>query len=278
MGDGKKSEAQVFLWDHPMSSYAQKVRLALREKGIPFQFETPKGIGTGYEASTDVAFWKSSNRIEVPVLVDGDLKIFDSTVILEYLEDKWPEPALLPPARDQAAARAKARMIEDVCDTQYEAINWAMGEVGWFKRADGELAEKLKAQAAHQTRQIQDWLAQQLGSSDWFGGDGFGWADLCVAPMLNRSVLAGMGPEPGGPLANWHARLCQRPAVQETFDEVAAAIKNAAGLGDALKKGLLKREYRDHRLEWMVKSGGIEIVLEGLKKDNIRFQWPDPLP
>lgn len=276
MGD-KNQEPQVFLWDHPVSSYAQKIRLALREKGVPFQFETPKGIGTGFEASTDAAFWNSNNRIEVPVLIDGDLKIFDSTVILEYIEDKWPEPALLPP-RDQAAARAKARMIEDVCDTQYEAINWAVGEVDSFKRAEGELAQKLKAQAAHQTKQIQGWLAQQLGSSDWFGGDRFGWADLCVAPILNRSVVNGMGPDPGSPLAKWHARLCQRPAVQETFNELTAALRNTAALGDALKKGLLKREYRDHRLEWMVKSGGLEIVLDGLKKDNIRFSWPDPLP
>jgi glutathione S-transferase/RNA polymerase-associated protein len=39
----------------------------------------------------------------------------------------------------------------------------------------------------------------------------------------------------------------------------------------ALKSGLFKREYRDHRLEWMIRSGGIDVVLEGIKKDNIRF-------
>jgi len=33
----------------------------------------------------------------------------------------------------------------------------------------------------------------------------------------------------------------------------------------------MKREYRDHRLEWMIRSGGIEVVLDGLAKDNIRF-------
>ncbi|MBU6271320.1 MAG: hypothetical protein KGQ67_08465 [Betaproteobacteria bacterium] len=35
-----------------------------------------------------------------------------------------------------------------------------------------------------------------------------------------------------------------------------------------------KREYRDHRLEWMIKSGGIEVVLAGLRDGNIRFTWP----
>ena len=41
-----------------------------------------------------------------------------------------------------------------------------------------------------------------------------------------------------------------------------------------LAQGLFKREFRDHRLEWMVKSGGIEVVLQGLTADNIRFS-PD---
>ena len=41
-----------------------------------------------------------------------------------------------------------------------------------------------------------------------------------------------------------------------------------------MEKGLFKREYRDHRLEWMIKSGGIDVVLKGLEKGNIRFS-PD---
>ncbi len=48
--------------------------------------------------------------MEVPALIDGAARIFDSTIILEYLEDKWPTPPLLP--RDPAS-RAEARMIED---------------------------------------------------------------------------------------------------------------------------------------------------------------------
>jgi len=39
----------------------------------------------------------------------------------------------------------------------------------------------------------------------------------------------------------------------------------------AIEGGMFKREYRDHRLEWMIRSGGLDVVLEGMKKDNIRF-------
>ena len=57
-------------------------------------------------------FSATNPRIEVPVLVDGDLQIFDSTIIMEYIEEKWPEPALLPP-RSDPLARARTRMIEE---------------------------------------------------------------------------------------------------------------------------------------------------------------------
>ena len=42
-------------------------------------------------------------------------------------------------------------------------------------------------------------------------------------------------------------------------------------VADAVKHRLFKREYRDHRLEWMIRSGGLDVVLEGIKSDTIRF-------
>ena len=265
---------ELFLWSHPVSSYAAKIRIALREKKIPFKFETPKGIGTGNPDVTDSSFSERNHRVEVPTLVDGSLKIFDSTVILEYIEDKYPDIPLRPVRPE---ARARARMIEDVCDSQYEAINWGMGEVFTFKRADGERAAKLKEQAGHQTKQLQAWLTEQLGDATWFGGDSFGWADVCVWPYVNRSFPYGFGPEPGSPLHKWYERAKERESVKSVFDEVEGGMKGFAGVADALKNGLMRREYRDHRLEFMIKSGGFDIVGEGLEKNNIRFSWPEPL-
>ena len=42
-------------------------------------------------------------------------------------------------------------------------------------------------------------------------------------------------------------------------------------VADLVAKGLFKREYRDHRLEWMIKSGGLDVVANGLERNNIRF-------
>lgn len=259
----------MLLYEHPLSSYAQKVKIALREKGVAFTAELPESFGTG---RADGAFASANPRTEVPVLIDGDVSIFESTVILEYIEERWPEPPLLP---REPAARAFARVTEEVCDTQYEAVNWGFGEVLWFRRATGELADHLRAEAAGQTRMLQDWLARRLGAKDWFGGDRFGWADAAAAPMVNRSVHYGLGPVAGGALAAWHARLCERPSVAATFAEFDAAAAKMAGASEHYTTSGRRREYRDHRLEWMVKSGGIDVVLAGIRDGNIRFPWPN---
>lgn len=258
----------MILYDHPLSSYAQKVKIALREKGVAFERILPKDFGTGQR---DTPFAAANPRGEVPVLIDEDDTIFESTVILEYVEERWPEPPLLPASPSK---RATARTTEEICDTQYEAVNWGFGELLWFRRAEGDLAERLKAAAVRDTETLQAWLAERLGAADWFGGDRFGWADVAAAPMINRSAYYGLGPPTNTPLAHWLGRIRERPSVAETFGEFDQAAATMAAAADHYRTGGRRREYRDHRLEWMVRSGGIDVVLAGMRDDTIRFSWP----
>lgn len=259
----------VIVYDHPLSPYSQKVKIALLEKGIPFEAPMPDGIGAG---SSITDFLNASPRGEVPALIEGDdVRIFDSTVILEYIEDRWPTPALLPP---DPLDRARVRMLEDAMDSHFEAINWGIQEIRFFGRASGELAETIEAAAAKQISGWYEWLTEQLGDKDWFNGAEFGWGDLCVVPHLNGSRWFGF--EPVGPLLAWLERVNDRASVasvREAAQEVRFDGPNSDidALKAAVAAGAFKREYRDHRLEWMIKSGGFEVVQEGLAKDNIRF-------
>ncbi|HTP75559.1 MAG TPA: glutathione S-transferase family protein [Rhizomicrobium sp.] len=253
------------VYEHPLSPYAQKVKIALDEKGVGYVTRMPNAIGTG---QPDPEFLKANPRGEVPALIDGDDTIFDSTIILEYIEDKWPEPALL--SREPIAA-ARARMIEEVMDTQFEPINWGMGEIRWFKRAEGERARTLEAHAVSQARGIYAWLTRQLGDGEWFGGAHFGWADLSVVPYLNGARGNGFGPDEKSPLGQWLARANGRASVHKSAQAAADSLKGMTMVAGAVESGMFKREYRDHRLEWMIRSGGLDVVLEGLKKNNIRF-------
>lgn len=260
----------ITLWDHPLSPYAQKVKIALREKGVPFETAVPGGIGVGGAAGD---FLAANPRAEVPALLHDGTAIFDSTIILEYIEDCWPQPPLLPAT---PADRARVRMIEEVVDTHLEAVNWGLSELRWFRRAEGPLGESLATKAAEQIRGYHAWLERALGDRPWFNGDSFGWGDLSVVPYINGSAGHGVPPAPGSKLADWLARANDRPSVRDTVAD-AAATASTGGMGDVaklLEQGLFKREYRDHRLEWMVKSGGLEVVSEGLARGNIRFS-PD---
>ena len=160
------------LYEHPLSAYAMKVKIALNEKGIDYETAIPDGMAMGKAGGE---FVDANPRAEVPTLVDGDFFVFDSTVILEYIEDKWPRPPLLPKL---PAERARVRMIEDVMDTQYEQNNWGTFEVLRYQRASGELADKLRAYGKANIEQLQGWLDRQLGNRPWFNGDSFGWARL----------------------------------------------------------------------------------------------------
>jgi hypothetical protein len=62
-----------------------------------------------------------------------------------------------------------------------------------------------------------------------------------------------------------------RPSVERTLAEAHAYHKEMPEAVAAMENGTFKREYRDHRLEWMIRAGGLAVVVDGLKKGNIRF-------
>jgi len=253
------------LYEHPLSSYAMKAKIALVEKGLEFHAIVPEGMMSG---TTGGAFLEASPRAEIPTLIDNDVSVFDSTIILEYLEDKWPNPPLLPPS---PAERARVRMIEDVMDTLYEPNNWGLGEVLRFKRASGAVANSLVAHSRTSLSKLQGWLDRQLGDQPWFNGASFGWGDVVVAPYLSRSTAAGHPPQAGSALADWLKRASQRPSVAKAVEQMNLVMTNMPDLAAMLAKGQINRQYRDHRLEWMIAGGGIGVVQEGIEKGTIRF-------
>jgi len=254
----------IVLYEHPLSPYAQKVKILLLEKGLPFEARMPGPADLG----PDSDFSKASPRGEVPVLIDGETRVFDSTVIAEYLEDAYPEPAMRPKS---AAERARVRMLEDTCDTIFEAVNWAVGEIVAWGRAQGALREQLLARAGQQTAGIHRWLERELGARRFFNGESFGYGDACVYPYVAGAAGRGGPPPAGTRLADWFGRALVRPSVGACVADIAPVMTGFEQLPGLLAQGLFKREYRDHRLEWMLRSGGLEIVLEGMKKNNIRF-------
>lgn len=253
------------LYEHPMSAFVMKVKMALNEKGLEYTTERPAGLMNGEAAG---AFVDANPRAEIPTLVDGDVAVFDSTIILEYLEDKWPEPPLRPAT---PALRARARMLEDVMDTHYEPNNWGLMEVKLAQRATGALAERMVAFGTARIGQLQRWLDGQLGDAPWFHGATCGWADLCVAPVVARSKLA-YGIAPATPrMAAWLDRVVARPTLAPVITQMHDAFTSLPDLAAQVRERQLVRQYRDHRLEWILAAGGLSVVQDGVANGTIRF-------
>jgi glutathione S-transferase len=102
------------LFSGPLSMFGAKAQIALLEKNLPFELVmVPFDRDDRYEPKHPEVLRVNPVRQQVPVLIDGEVELFDSTQIFEYLEDRCPETALWPPG---AAARARARLLEHQSD------------------------------------------------------------------------------------------------------------------------------------------------------------------
>jgi glutathione S-transferase len=183
------------LWHAWVCPYCMRVRIALAEKQLPYR-----------EREIDLAR-KPPELLEVnpaggvPVLVvEGGAAIPESIVILQYLEDRWPEHPILPA---DPLARARARLL-------YDRITAALGNPS-FKLARGTDAEKAAAEQG-----VRDALARLETETpeDGFLAGPFSIADIALAPFVaklpDRLRPAALGlPR----LARWEAAVMSRPSV-----------------------------------------------------------------
>jgi glutathione S-transferase len=187
------------LYDAARCPYCARVRIVLAEKGIPYDpveidlDDRPAWLGTKNPAGL------------VPVLEeDGGLVLPESRVIMEYLEERYPEPALLP---EDAAARAFVRLrferFGSLSRPYYDALRG---------RAP---ADALLAVLAE--------LDADLEAQPFLGGSSYGLADIAYVPWILRAeARLGVDLRALPALAAWRDRLAERPAVAAELELVAA--------------------------------------------------------
>jgi glutathione S-transferase len=196
------------LYWHPFSIIPRRVRIALREKGLAceeVQVDMPGG------AHRQPAFLRLNPFGQVPVLEDGDLVVAESIAILEYLEERWPEPPLLP---REPAARARCRQYM-LFAGDYVNDAWKAWMAPYFTDASPD-HPSVRDGRDRLARHL-DVLAARLDGRDWLV-DAYSLADVCYAPVVTVLDVAGLGrlvtERPA--VHAWIARLNARPAVRET--------------------------------------------------------------
>lgn len=160
------------------SPYARKVRIALLEKGIPFELVTDVPWN-------DDTIVRNYNPLEkLPILVtESDGEIYDSALILDYIEWTWPEPPLLPrDAKGRLAAKQVEVLQNGICDSTILTM---------FERQRGEgkqSAEWLARQRRKIERGVAE-LARLAGGRNFIVGDAFTLADITAGTALGYLSL-----------------------------------------------------------------------------------------
>lgn len=159
----------------PVSPYVRKVLAVLELKGLHYRIDPL----VPFLGNDD--FTRLSPLRRIPVLIDGDLVLSDSTVICEYLDEAHPATALMPRA---AADRARARWLEEFADTRLaDVLIWglfgpAITRPGIFKAARDDAA--LARAIAEDLPPVMDILEALAPAAGFHAGD-LTTADLAVA-------------------------------------------------------------------------------------------------
>ena len=179
--------------------FGAKAEIAAREKGLDFDLVmVPFEMKTLYEPKHPEVLRINPKR-QVPVLIDGDLELFDSTQIFEYLESLKPEPALWP---TDPKARARARLLEHKSDEVY------------FPHVVRLMSDP-KAPGAHEaTALFYDEMERTLGSREWLAGD-YSYADIAfyMAQLFGERMGTPMT-DAHPRLQAWRDRMGARPPVR----------------------------------------------------------------
>lgn len=208
------------LYSGPLSLFTAKVRIALAEKGIDYErVEVPFGRA-GYEPKHPEVL-RHNPKAQVPVYVDGDLVLWDSTVIIEYLDERHPETPLFPA---DPAARARVRMAELHADEVFFAHVWTLIANVFYGAGDAPAIAEAKSALAAEYAALDAALADR----DWIAGAAFNPADVTYRlAILFASTLGAPPPTDRPDLGGWLARMDARPAIA---GELAAMTKAVADL------------------------------------------------
>jgi glutathione S-transferase len=192
----------ITLYDAPRCPYCARVRIVLAEKDVPHETVTID--------LTDRPAWlreRNPPHGRVPVLEEDGWVLPESVVIDEYLEERYPEPALLPPdPGERAAARVLVERFDDLGKPYYALRR---GEEGAETRVSDALGG----------------LDAFLARVPFLSGRAFGLADVAYLPWLFRlRDLMGVSLEGHEAIAGWLEACGERPSIAAELETVASLV------------------------------------------------------
>lgn len=209
----------LIVYGGSVSPFVRKVRAVLHEKGVKYDLDQVNPFAPPPE------FLKISPLKRIPVLRDTDRPepntLPDSSVICDYLEHKYPAPALYP---TDPFERARALWYEEYADT---SLAQSIGPGLFFERVIKKLLRQKPDESICATTMkdkippVFDYLEREIGDREFLVGKSFSIADIAVGTMLVNFEHAGETPDPKRwpKLAAYTKRIHDRPSFKALIAE-----------------------------------------------------------
>lgn len=251
----------IKLYDSAFSPFARKVRMVLEHKGL--NFEAVDGL---LKSNHDI-LRAVNGRIEVPVLIDGDIIVVNSADIVNYLEFRYPVEPVYPEA---PAARVHARAWERAADTFIDAILIDVSYWKWADRHDS-MPDGLLEAARADLRLVYDALERDLADREFVSGP-LSIADMALFPHLAgaKAMEVEFSAQEHPKLAGWFRQMRALPIC-------AADLRRARDYVANLKDRDVERRrifWRGDRIEWLLARGFCDWFFAEIKEQ--RVLWPGP--
>lgn len=196
----------IKLYDFATSPNCQRVKIVLAEKKLAYE-TVPIDLRKGEQKKAE--YLKLNPYGKVPVIIDGNTVLYESCVINEYLEEKYPEPPLLP---KEPAGKAKVRILIDYglnhFDSPYQKLRQEL--LKEEKERNSQTIESAKKDLKNLLQRFE----REIGDQPYLAGD-FSLVDAALAPRFLRMEGFGILPDPSLPrLGQWLKRMKDRPSVR----------------------------------------------------------------
>lgn len=194
-------------WGTLRSTNGSKTKVVLEEKGLPYTVRTVKP-GDVWKKVPEVLQYHPLGK--VPWIIDGDHVIYDSTVINEYLEDRYPQKSLLPA---DPVARARVRALENYGDEGVLSTHLPLIWMPWWSPPEARDAEGMERGRERLRAQTFPFLERELNGRDYLCG-GFSLADVPFMAVAMVLGVDGMDLTGFPAVAAYLARLRTRPSFR----------------------------------------------------------------
>ncbi len=195
------------LYDSPECPFCQKTRIVLAEKDLSYEL-VPVDLQAGEQKRPE--FIKLNPFGKVPVLIDDEVIVYDSTIINEYLEDEYPHPQLMP---SDSAARARVRTFEDYADNAFIPLTSTI--MRELRKPEAERDQEKLTTSRQQVARMLAVIDGSLAGRNWLVGN-FSLADVGFAPRMVILPALGVAVDPEWRnLAAWIQRLNQRASIHD---------------------------------------------------------------